>query len=88
MIVPKQNGSLSFSVYYRNENLVTISDAYPIPKMDDFIDYLGDSNKFTTLDCNFSYCQIQIREGYEDKTSFKYLEGTYLSNLITFGLNK
>ncbi len=53
--VAKQDGTTRFCVDYRKLNASTIRDAYPIPRMDHFIDSPGEASIFTTLYCNSGY---------------------------------
>jgi len=55
LMVPKPDGSVRFWINYRKLNLMTVKDAYPIPRMDECIDSLGDARVFSTLDCNAGY---------------------------------
>lgn len=55
MFFPKKDGSLRFCVNYRELNAVLIRDWYPMPRMDDRIDSLGDATIFWTLDENKGY---------------------------------
>jgi hypothetical protein len=50
VLVPKPNGSLRFSVDYRRFSPLKIRDSYPLPRMDECIDSLGDACVFTTMD--------------------------------------
>ncbi|MBR7801839.1 hypothetical protein KDM90_17660, partial [Undibacterium sp. FT137W] len=52
VVVPKPGGHFRFCVDYRRLNEMTVKDVYPIPRMDDCIDFLGDATLFSTLDCN------------------------------------
>ena len=86
VLVPKKDGQLRFCVDYRKLNEQTIADAYPLPRMDDCIDSLGDASIFTTLDCNSGYWQIPVREEDKDKTTFTSHMGTYRFKRLPFGL--
>ena len=86
VIVPKQDGSYRFCVNYRRLNAVTIRDVYPLPRMDDYIDSLGETSVFTTLDCNSGYWQIPIREEDRDKTAFTSHAGTFRFIRMPLGL--
>ena len=70
VLAPKKDGTLRFCVDYRKLNAVTIRDSYPIPRMDECIDSLGEATIFTTLDCNSCYWQIPVAEADKEKTAF------------------
>lgn len=86
VFVPKPDGSLRFCVDYRRLNVMTIRDSYPIPRMDECIDSLGDAVIFTTLDCNSGYWQIPMTEKDKDKTAFISHYGLYRFTRMPFGL--
>ena len=50
VLVPKKDGSLRFCVDYRRLNALTKNDVYPLPRVVDIVDKLGDTKYFTTLD--------------------------------------
>lgn len=70
MLMPKPDGCLRFCVDYRRLNAVIIRDTYPIPRMDECIDCLGDARVFTKLDCNSGYWQRPIARKDNDKSAF------------------
>ena len=86
VFAPKADGTLRFCVDYRRLNLATMKDSYPIPRMDECIDSLGDAEIFSTLDCNAGYWQIPIRVSDRDKTTFICHAGTYRYTRMSFGL--
>lgn len=45
-----------------------VRDSYPMTRMDDCIDTLGNGSVFITLDCNSGYWQIPVGEEETDKT--------------------
>jgi len=49
VLVRKKDDSLRLCVDYRKLNLVTKGDAFPMPRIDDILDELGQSKYFTTL---------------------------------------
>jgi hypothetical protein len=60
VLVLKPDGSLRFCVDYRRLNAINVPDTYPLPRMDECIDSLGDAVVFTTLGCNSGYWQIPV----------------------------
>ena len=87
VIVPKPDGTARFCVDYRRLNAVTVRDSYPLPRMDDCIDSLGNAVVFTTLDANCGYWQLPIREEDQELTTFVCHKGTYKYVRMPFGLS-
>ena len=50
VLVRKRDGSHRFCVDYRNLNTVTAADNFPLPRIEDLLDDLGESRYFSTID--------------------------------------
>ena len=86
VLVPKKDGALRFCVDYRRLFAKTIPDAYPLPRIDDCLDSLGDAEIFTALYCNAGYWQVPLSLEDCEKTTFSSYLGTFRYTQITFGL--
>eukprot|EP00171_Calliarthron_tuberculosum_P006530 IDg6530t1 len=86
VLAPMKDGRLRFCIDYRRLILVTKRDSYPIPRMDDCIDSLGDAKIFTSFDAKWGYWQIPLKEEDKEKTAFCSYEGLYQFKRIPFGL--
>ena len=86
LLAPKPDGSRCFCVDYRELNAVTAKDTYPLRRMDENLDSLGDTNVFSALDANSGYWQMPIPESDRGKTEFSCHSGLYRFARIPFGL--
>lgn len=86
VLAPKPGGGLRFCVDYRRLNTVTKRDSYPIPRMDDCTDSLGQAKVFTTLDANWGFWQLPLRNEDREKTAFCSFDGLYQFTRMPFGL--
>jgi len=84
--VPKKNGEARFCVAYRRLNNITKKDAYPLPRMEDCLDSLGDAQVFTSLDCTAGYWQVPLRKDDQEKTAVTTHCGIYHWLCMPFGL--
>jgi Reverse transcriptase (RNA-dependent DNA polymerase) len=73
-------------VKYRKLNAITVPETYPLPRMDECIDSLGEAPMFTTLDCKSSFWQIPLYPIDMDKTAFMSHHGLYQFTRLPFRL--
>ena len=86
VMIPKKDGKLRFCIDYRRLNAVTVKDSYPIPRMDECIDSLGNAKVFTTLDFNSGYWQVPMEGNARGITAFICHSGLYQFKRMPFGL--
>ena len=63
VVVRKKDGTIRLCVDYRRLNAVSTVDAYPMPRVDDLIDMIGQAQYISTLDLTKGKCQWQMRTG-------------------------
>ena len=71
---------------YRRLNSVSLSNAYPMPRIDDMIDQLGKASYITTLDLTHGYWQVPVAERDRHKTAFITPFGLFQFKRMPFGL--
>ncbi|GBC54530.2 retroviral-like aspartic protease 1 [Rhizophagus irregularis DAOM 181602=DAOM 197198] len=86
VIVNKKTGDKRFCIDFRKINQITITDAYPLPRIDDLLEKFRVAKWFTTIDLASGYWQIEMKEEDKEKTAFICSQGLYEFNVMPFGL--
>ena len=70
VLVRKKDGEVRHTIYYRQVNVKTIKDAFPLPLIEECVDNLADNLWFHTLDLASGYWQIMVDERDSHETAF------------------
>lgn len=81
-----QNGKWRFCVDYRNLNLATLPDKYPLQRPDDVFEALGGHCIFSALDAVKGYHQLPVAPEDQWKTAFSCHKGLFEYKRVPFGL--
>ena len=86
VIMPKKDGSIRVCVDYRRLNSITITDTYPLPRIDDLLHAAKTTPFMTTMDLTSGYWQIKVASKDIVKTAFTTPFGIFVFNRMPFGL--
>ena len=86
VLVPKRGNTLRFCEDYRKVNAITKKDVYPLPRIDDILDTLGNSRYFTTLDLASGFWQIEMDPATREKSAFTTHCGLHEFVRMPFGM--
>lgn len=86
VVLVKQHDKWRFCVDYRNLNLATTGQAYPMTRTDAIFDALHGKSVFSILDAARGYHQLPIAEDDRWKTAFLTHRGLYQYKRMPFGL--
>ena len=85
--IKKKDGTWRFCVDFRRLNSLSRLDAYPMPRVDELIDRLGQARFISTIDLTRGYWQIPIVTKDREKTAFTTPYGLFHFMVLPFGLN-
>ena len=87
-MVRKGDGTYRLTCDYRRLNAITECESFPLPRLEDVWDLVGESKAtvFSTLDLASGFWQIQLDLETKHKTSFVTKNGQYQWEVLPFGL--
>ena len=86
LLVPKEDGQLRLCTDYRQLNNVTQPDSYPLPRIDDLIDTVGQSKYISKIDLNKGFHQIPLTKNAQTISAFITPFGLYEYKVMPFGM--
>ena len=88
ILVPKPDGTYLMCTDYRKVNNLSKKDTFPIPRMDDCIDKIGNSKYITKFDLLKGFWQILLTERTKQISAFVTPDGLYHNKVMPFGMKK
>ena len=86
VLVPKPDGSIRFCTDYRRVNAITKGDTYPLPRILDCIDSVGNAKYVTKIDLLKGYWCVPLTKRAREISAFVMPFGLYSYNVMAFGL--
>ncbi|KAK2893391.1 hypothetical protein Q8A73_015875 [Channa argus] len=86
VMVRKKTGKWRPCVDYRGLNAITRKDSFPLPRIDDALDYVAGSCWFSSLDLRSGYWQVELAPEARPKTAFTIGQGLWQFKVMPFGL--
>ncbi len=80
------NTKIRMCVDYRELNAQTVSDKYPLPLMEDGLEFLGGNKYFSSMDGRSMFHQIAVEPSSQEYTGFTCHLGFYKFTRVPFGL--
>ena len=79
ILVPKADESLRFCFDFRKLNVVSKSDSFPLPRVDNCVDHVGAAKYVSKFDLLKGYYQVPLTE----LKSFVTPDGLYFSTFVS-----
>ena len=86
VLVMREGATPRLCIDYRKVNAVTRSDAYPIPRMEDCIDRIGQAQWVSKFDLLKGYWQVPLTDHAKEVSAFTTHDALYACNVLPFGM--
>jgi hypothetical protein len=70
VLIRKKNSSLRFCIDFRRLNVMITKDSYPLPRVEDCLKSVGNTQFLSSLDLRSEYWQAEVLSEDRDKTCF------------------
>ena len=88
LLIRKKNGGWRLVVDYRQLNVRTLADQYPLPRIDCLLDRMRNKCWFSAMDLAQGYHQLGLPEHTRDMTSFTTPLGLFRYTVVPMGLKQ
>ena len=87
VLVPKPDGSIRFCVDYRKLNAITRKDSFPLPRVDESLEWMSGRTHFMSkIDCKSAFWLVPMATEDRCKTALITRQGLYEFTVMPFGL--
>ena len=86
LLVPKPDGSFRFCTDFRKVNSLTKTDSYPLPRIEDCIDKVGNAKYVSKFDLLKGYWQVPLTEKAKEVSAFVTSNGFFQYKVMPFGM--
>ena len=86
VLVKKANGKLRMCVDFTDLNKACPKDSFPLPRIDQLVDFTTGHKLLTFMDTFSGYNKIKMAEEDQEKTAFITSQWLYCYNVMPFGL--
>ena len=70
VLVPKPDGTIRFCIDYRKLNSVTKKDSFPLPRVDDSLEWMSGRTKYMSkVDCKSAFWLVPMKPEDQCKTA-------------------
>ncbi|KYO27325.1 hypothetical protein Y1Q_0021245 [Alligator mississippiensis] len=87
VVVPNPDGKIHLCIDFQKVNAVAKFDAYPMPRVDELVENIGQARYISTLDLTKGYWQVLIAPEDQEKTAFATPWGLFQFRHMPFGLH-
>jgi hypothetical protein len=86
LLTVKSDGTFRFCTDFRKVNAVTVTDSFPLPRMDDLIDRVGPAKCITKLDLLKGYWQVPLTQRASEISAFVTPDAFMQYTVMPFGV--
>ncbi|KAG0160178.1 hypothetical protein PDIDSM_7705 [Penicillium digitatum] len=86
VFVKKPGGEWRMCIDYRGLNELTAKNGYPLPRIQDLLDIVGQAKYLSKIDLAAGYWQVRMADDAVPKTAFNTVWGKYEWRAMPFGL--